>query len=836
MRTYLIALLGIVFLLAACGGEKDKGGTPSSETPRTVEKPVIEGGIVKAHIPPAWLTLENWEWFNRSPNRMSRVAGRMMSSDGRPVAGGTATLLIKPPVPMAPAFPAETVVADENGVFEFRDVPFNAWIRIEATGHGGWIFLAPELQMRGEKTKVALLRPAGEIRGVVRLADGEPVTDVEVMVSNQGPRFAKSVRTDENGRYVMTDVPEGTHSAWLMSNVYRGDAPEIAVKAGATVEADITAKKPAPITLKIVDARTGMALAGAVGSTLFMHETILAADENGILKIEGACFPRVWFRGRGYGEMLFDFPPERDVAMTRTVEMMPGGTARGRVVDEAGKPIAGARVEVIVEPAQPGLPIRGPLSAEDGSFEVSWIPVADREVPCAIVATWPDHHLESAAIATLKAGEAAEGLEVVLAKHRAAKLRVLGTDGEPVAWAVVGLKGLQPRQVGANPVFHSGSSGTTDSEGFVVVRGLAAGPIEVEIRASGHVPVTMQKEVTKEDLTDLGEFRLEEGMTLTGSVASSTGTLPEGAMIRISGGNIRDTIRLSGDGKFRYEGLPRGRIHLRVQAPGHEPVMRIVSAGDQDLSFVLRALSVLTVKIDRPEDALLNGWLEVRPLGGKVSERDSVIRPLRGKVDSYTFRNVVAGKYRVRIGAGDYYALAVVKVPQGESVTADLSFKVGSTIRGTILRPDGLPAKRVGVSYEAEGDWGRRGMQTSGSGQFEFRGVPPGEVRIETHPMGFTAVKTTVSVAKGGAADLKLMLKTGGRIYISVKDDAERPLPDIRISLTGSDGKPADSGWTAAARRRPAGTGRSSSRGSRRATTVSPSSVGTPASSGVRSP
>jgi hypothetical protein len=611
------------------------------------------------------------------------------------------------------------------------------------------------------------------------------------MVSNQGPRFAKIVRTDQDGRFLVKDVSAGSHGAWLMSDVYRGELPGLAVKAGETVECTITAQKPEPITLKVVDAQTGLALAGAIGSTLFTRETILAADDKGVLRIEGACFPRVWFRARGYGEMLYDFPIDRAVPMTRTVEMIPGGTVRGRVVDEAGEPVAGARVEVIVEPTQPGLPIRGPLSGEDGSFEISWIPVHDKVVPCAVVANWPNHHLEQPAMATLKAGEAVEGLTVVLGKNRTAKIKVLGSDGKPAAWAVVGLKGIEVRRVGANPVFHSGSSGVTGPDGIVLIRGLAPGPMEVEVRASGHVPVTVRRDVGKEETTDFGVIRLEEGLSVSGVVKSSAGKLPEGSMIRISGGNLRDTLALPEDGKFLYEGLPRGRISLRVRAPGHEPAVRIVDAGTKDISIVLRALSNLTVEIDRPEDVLLEGWLEVTPLGGRVSERDPVVRPLRGKVDSYVFPNVVAGKYRVRVGAGDHYAFSEVQIRQGESVTTKLTFKLGCTVSGTILRPDGLPAKRVGVTYTAGGGWGRRGIRTNDRGQFEFRGVPPGEVRIETHPIGFAALAATVSIVEGGASDLKLMLKTGGRIYISVKDDDERPIPGIRIGLTDDSGQPA---------------------------------------------
>ena len=785
MKNRYILLLALALVFTGCGGQENG--------PAKTPPPPAGGGTgpIAAHIPPEGLLLKTEEWLYSAPGRLSGLSGRALDEDGVPLKGATATVLIPPPYPVASAVEDRVIEADAQGQFRIDDVPTNAWVRVVAPGYGGINLPAQVLLRTGFEPFDVRLPLSGKVRGTVRFDTGEPLVGVLVLVSNRDPRFETTVRTDEEGRYVANEVTPGVLAAWIVDDVYQGNGEPVRLESGGTAVCDITVTRPAPLTLKLVDSQTGRPLAGALATVLLSRESVIVADENGEIRIDGASFPRVWIRGRGYAEIPFEITRLRDVAATETIPVPRGAWIHGRVVDEDGNPMAGARVRVMPRADEPAIPVRGPLTAEDGTFEVSWVPAATEPVDGVVFAEAAGYHLARPAPCRIDLATEAVGAEVVLRKNQSVSCRVLLPDGTPLPGAVVGVRGLEPIRAGKYVTFNSGSSGATDEDGRVTLSGLAPQSLELTVRARNRAGYRRVIEVEPGGALEIGEIRLSAGLPIAGRIISTSGRIPDGMALMISGRDVRADADIRPDGSFRCEGLPEGPLDIRVVGPGHEPLLVQRAAGDEGIELIVRAVSSLDIGIERPDEAPISGWIELKPTGGQAREQSPVVRQLEGKVDSYGFRNLLAGPYRVRIQAGDYYALLNIDVEHGKDVRRKVVLERGATIRGVLSLPDGSVAGNTGVILHAGEEWGNLSAVTRTDGSFDFRGVPPGKLTLRVHPTGYAATTKTVEAASGEEVEVALELRRGARIEIKVRDGEGRALADVGVSLGRPDGTPA---------------------------------------------
>ncbi|MEN8149782.1 MAG: carboxypeptidase-like regulatory domain-containing protein [Planctomycetota bacterium] len=773
----LVLLLPL--LITACGGEE------ATEDP--VPTPVGGGtGPIDATLSPDALTLREWEWYSASRNRITWILGRAVDETGRPLGGAMATVLIPPPLPMAPAREDRSVRADEDGMFRIVDVPRNAWIRVSAEGVADWIVKAPTLlRVGGEPVEVELRAP-GEIRGRVTERDGTPAVGVDLMISGQGPRFATIATTDDEGRFHVPAAAPIEMSAWVMAEGFVGRSGAFRVRSGETSEVEVIVGRPAPITLEVKDEATGRPLSGVIGSTLFVEERNIPADAEGRLIVEGACFPRIWLRGDGFEETPIELPGDRTVPATFPAKLAKGARIAGRVTDPAGEPVENARTRVLFRVEDPGLPVRGPLTGPEGTFEISWIHAGEPTV-CAAFAEKPGWYLKSAAVVPIRDGRATAEAVVVLDRIQQAKLRVLGPDGAPVTGALVSIAGVQSFRAGAFETFTTRSSGLTEADGRVLFYGVAPQRMEISVQAPGRVEHHAIRDVEPAEVFDLGDLRLPAGLSVAGRVRSTSGTVPPGTKLFVSNQNFRLEIDVASDGAFRCSGLPEGAVNLRVKAPGHEILNASATAGDTELDLVATALGSIRVKVGWPEEPEMRGWLELRPIGGSVHNRAPIVRQLEGRVEAWKFPSLLAGTYRIRIYAGDWYARKELKLGHGDALEVDMDLARGVTVRGVLLRPDRTPAIETGLKLVAGVPSDRHSRVTDGFGRFEFRGVPPGEVTLSSHPTGFAATSRTAKAVAGEPTEVEMVLRAGGRLTVSVRSESGAALAGVRVALSAGD-------------------------------------------------
>ncbi len=276
-----------------------------------------------------------------------------------------------------------------------------------------------------------------DLRGVVTDSHGTAIPDVLVIAWPQGKRgeAIAQARSDEQGRFILPRL--------------RPDRWALLVEAGGlgTLESEQTVPASAPVTL-ILEAESRV-LTGRVtdsaGSAQRDAEVELASpglrwtrhvrsDANGAFAVPGLGSGRYTLRAQRGGEVSATAVVAIDGASPSPgqvrLALQPGIVVEGRVVDDAGHPLAGASIAVMATPAD-DLPVSA-QSGRDGKFRVG--PIGPGRVQ--FLARLDDYVALEVPEARL-GSHPSQWIELRLA--RAAKLagRVVDEDGRPLSDALV---------------------------------------------------------------------------------------------------------------------------------------------------------------------------------------------------------------------------------------------------------------------------------------------------------------------------------------------------------------------------------------------------------------
>jgi protocatechuate 3,4-dioxygenase beta subunit len=278
-----------------------------------------------------------------------------------------------------------------------------------------------------------------------------------------------------------------------------------------------------------------------------------------------------------------------------------GATLVGRVVDEAGNPIASATLDFDCrsEPLAP-LPrdvADGLETNVDGSFRAEGLYPGD----VLVRVRQPGFVASSTEFKELKDGETRSDVAIVLKKGLVLRGRVVDPEGAPVAGAYVAVVQREP---GFGETVHDLNAG---SDGSFACAGLGPGSVRIQ---AGKLPPgrVMSVELLNVDpaTPDL-VVKLVERFTLRGRVLDDLGR----TVLRYTAGVRRidpadpnpkpRTIDVKGkDGVFTIEGLDAGAWEVFVYGRGvvFEPARRVdVPHADEELVFVVRRPAVVSGRV-----------------------------------------------------------------------------------------------------------------------------------------------------------------------------------------------------------------------------------------------
>jgi protocatechuate 3,4-dioxygenase beta subunit len=323
----------------------------------------------------------------------------------------------------------------------------------------------------------------------------------------------------------------------------------------------------------------------AAGSPGLRWTRSATSDANGIFTVSGLGSGRFTLRAR-LGERVSHTQVVvlGETALRPThvrLSLQRGTIVEGRVLDDAGRALAGAEVYVMAVPSD-DLPVSG-QSGPDGKFRVGPIAPGRYQVLARleghVVLNPPEPELGARPLAWF---------DLRLARTAQVAGRAVDEAGQPMAGVpvsaiplvggkddVVVVPGALPlaaeaAELPVGNLLHPGGarSASTDREGRFVIAGLSPGKARIEIRHPDKLPFRREPLLLGPgDRRDLGDLVVLAGATLTGRVMEGDAGI-EGALVeaRPAGKPTHPAVRATADakGEFSFR-LPRGDYSLLAQ-------------------------------------------------------------------------------------------------------------------------------------------------------------------------------------------------------------------------------------------------------------------------------
>ncbi len=759
--------------------------------------------------------------------RVPRVTGRVEDERGVPVAGAEVRAEALDPRALRGGLAEHGdalghATSDADGRFEVpvREAGWSR-IRAEAAGHG-----TADAWAAGPGAWVLLTLPDPgtlDVRAVD--GDGAPVADAHVDAWIGRTRLAGT--TDGDGTWHDETVPPG--SAKLRATApdgREGEAGPVAVSPGASTHVLVVLAPAVALGGRVVDARSGLPVEGA--------EVDVARPGRGVSfgttgpdgtfgpAVAGPAGARVLVAARAPGRRPTLLPVVLAAgapAMEVRVPLSEASDVAGRVVDDEGRPVAGARVTTtsdgVLDRAPPGV-----TTDEQGRFALPppGPPAPGRRV--SIVAEGP----EGRAALSLRPDETVSDVVLVLVPGATVQGRVVDGEGRALAGVVARLEPVWGRlpdrgRPGARTSLLLSMSGSdagfptasTDAEGRFEVRAVPRGPYDVRLARGalegrgGSGPVEVEGDL------DLGTLVLGSGRALEGRVLDLHGAGIPGAQVDLAPAARPDADPApddgAGDGRpaARAADLPR---HATTGADGSYRVLGVgpgtwrVTARRAGLAPDATEVEVLaTGPFAGPADLVLEDEATVE---GVLSEGDAPFRrPFevvleaegggRRRVGPVAFRSP-EGRFEVDgVPAGSWRVLArtfdgrIARPPEPLDVRAGgrwpvrLELERAASLTGRLRGPDGAPVAAGRVTLRREADGTRRSATTDAAGRFEVADLAPGSWRVRATGRGGAPVETLVVLPSGPSLPVDLALARGGALEVSVTAAGGGPVPGALV-------------------------------------------------------
>lgn len=713
---------------------------------------------------------------------------------------------------------------------EHRQRSFRPAPRRSVTGEDG---AARLLRAVGEEVAVRAFRPGGPESAEVRISGSEraPEDPLAIVLPEGGlqeltvhradgdPAAGFGVRLGEWGWPAAVTDDEGRARIRVASARPRleivgpaGWTTPLSLISGAAGDpVGIQLPPPVEISGVVLDRETGEPLAGA----WVWQGPPVTTDRAGrfLLHVAPATQVRLYAAALEHQPWWFDRPVKNGRIENLRILLPQAVMIRGRVVDEAGAPVADG--DVRVRPV-----MRAPMSwkSRRGVMRVKTGPEGRFRIPARAVEMF-ELRAEAEGFAPVELqrgrGELAEPIEIVLRAGTAITGRAVDPDGEPLEGVEVSvfetLKNPSLRVKRKDRELAGRSA--TGPEGTFLADHLAAETFDVELKGPGHAPRLLHAvDPSREspgpgEPLDLGDVVLSPGVALEGRVVG-----PEGEPVRegevlvgehvpgIGGSDApppgldqRET-GTDDQGRFVVEDLPPGqRVTVWARGSGYLPstVRGVEPPTEAPLEIRLQRGVRLFGRVVDPEGSpVLRAW--VRASARIESDRGRQHHWLQSRTTAedgrFEFDAVPRAELSVRVTARRWAPrdLPGFSTASGEDVgPIEIRLEAGAVVQGRVLDPTGAPVAGADVSgayWTAEDRWAHGLQSRSGpGGAFELVGVPPGRVRLSASH-GEREAEEEIELGPGGAV-VDLLLEPASGLRGRVVDPEGRPVENAEVVI-----------------------------------------------------
>jgi uncharacterized GH25 family protein len=560
---------------------------------------------------------------------------------------------------------------------------------------------------------------------------------------------------------------------------------------------------------KVVDAATRRPLAGALvwpegHPAAFVRA---AADGSWTVALSTAADGRVHAAAPGYLPALAQAFGAPAAGPILAMSPRPTGdrTASGVVLDEGGRPVAGAAIDLVssVGSATEPLPKEGSAvsarSDQQGRFKSrlsqgSWDLRAGAP---GLVAT---------VVRGIVVGPGRTPVDLgTVVLHRGGTLegQVVDPQGKPVAGCqvrVLPAGGMTSTRFFAAGVQEENTETLSGPDGGFTLTGLPEGrPVALVVSGEGYLSAALRGiSIPAEHPL---RVTLSPGSRISGRVVDESGAPVTRAQVLAvyegqgpGGGGATES--LDENGGFVIENVSPGRFTLAVAAPGFQPAQRkgieVVAGKDvSGLEVTVRKGATVEGRVTTTEGRPVAGaHLRVMPTGNAGNPLLAALGLPEAVADgdgAYQLAGVPEGTRSIVAEERDHPKATQTLAVQSGSNHLDFQLADGREVSGRVVDPQGQPIPGAEVSLSSQsGAWQ---AATGPDGGFLMTAVPDGAYRLLAEKEGWARARSPeVRVAGGPVAGLVLQLDRGGAIVGRISGLGFEELSGLQLSASGPTG------------------------------------------------
>jgi protocatechuate 3,4-dioxygenase beta subunit len=575
-------------------------------------------------------------------------------------------------------------------------------VYVSAPGHDG-----TQVNPTSRDVHVSLSAPAA-LEVEVRDAAGLPAADAEVWVSSIDFWPPRQVRADPAGIARLEGLGRGTYDL----RARRGSevsvsAPSLTLERGQQARARLSLV-PGRFVAVVVRAAEGEGAAPVPGADVTLVEDGLspfplaartAADGTATLGPAPPVNAVINVRADGFMPESVQVPSRSDRPLA--VALVRGGRLSGRVVDAEGRPIDGARLEVV------GNDVRGrPIARHSGTLEA------------------PRGFFERSLAAPLPLVPMGE----------------LGVLAGPLP--VPGMPPVAPAPT---------SAWVSDLDGNYQIEDLPPGRLRVLARHPDYMEALSEPVTLVSGSSAHLQLVLEHGASLGGRVLDPLGRPVAGARLEVLSPRATPSSALSGaDGYFAFRAVPT-RVDLLVARPEERQrfVLRrsiALAPGEaREIELTLPAeRPVLTVTVRGDDGQPLTGAdVSLLSLDPNVPLRQSVESDTRGEC---ALLDAVGLSATLRVRAAGFRVFETELEPVPSRV--EIALSRGTSVSGRVTLAGGREGVR-GAELVLLQDGERRSALSDEQGDYEISGVALGPAMLSLRHPEFASQTWEVSISPG---------------------------------------------------------------------------------------